>query len=116
MAVIAAMVPHFFDAGRAREIMATLAGAIAPGSYLIISVGCGVPEVGDRLVKEYEAGTLRNHPPAEIASFFAGAQVLDPPGITFAADWEPGALASRPALTGVHVLAGVGRLPASRQP
>lgn len=73
--------------------MATLAGALAPGSYLIVSVGCGVPEVGDRLVREYEAGTLHNHAPGEIASFFAGAEVVTPPVLVFAGDWEAGAVA-----------------------
>jgi hypothetical protein len=110
--VVAAMVLHFFPAGQAREIMGTLAGMVAPGSYLIVSVGCGAPEVGERLVKEYEAGSLRNHAPGDIASFFAGSRLVDPPGITFAADWSPGARISPPALSGVHVLAGVGRLPA----
>ncbi|HEX4833153.1 MAG TPA: SAM-dependent methyltransferase [Trebonia sp.] len=110
-AVIAAMVLHFFPAGQARAIMATLAAALAPGSYLIVSAGCGVPEVGDQLVKEYEAGPLHNHSPGQIATFFAGADLMTPPGLAFAGDWEPGTVPPPPRLTGIHVLAGVARLP-----
>jgi SAM-dependent methyltransferase len=109
--VVAAMVLHFFGPEQARGIMAELAGTLAPGSFLVVSVGCGVPEVGDRLVKEYGAGTLHNHPPEVIASFFAGAEIVTPPGLVFAADWAPDAVAPYPGLSGVHVLAGVGRLP-----
>ncbi|HEX4834665.1 MAG TPA: SAM-dependent methyltransferase, partial [Trebonia sp.] len=110
VAVIAAMVLHFMDPGQARDVMGTLAAALAPGSYLIVSVGCGDREVGGRLAREYAAGNLHNHAPDDIASFFAGAR-LEPPGIVHAADWQPGAAVRRPALTGAHVLAGVGRLP-----
>jgi O-methyltransferase involved in polyketide biosynthesis len=115
VAVIAALVLHFFPAGQAREVMAALAAGLAPGSYLIVSVGCGVPEVGDRLAKEYEAGSLHNHTREDIRSFFAGAEMVTPPGLVFAGDWEPGAVAPYPVLTGAHVLAGVGRLPGARR-
>jgi hypothetical protein len=110
VAVIAAMVLHFFPADRARAIMGELAAGIAPGSYLVVSAGCGVPEVGERLVKGYEAGSLHNHSPADIGSFFAGAEVVTPPGIAFAGDWEPEMVAPAPVLSGAHVLAGVARV------
>ncbi|HEX4830876.1 MAG TPA: SAM-dependent methyltransferase [Trebonia sp.] len=109
--LVAAMVLHFMPAAQARAIMRTLAAGLAPGSYLIISAGCGVPEVGDRLVKEYEAGALYNHSPDEIASFFVGAELVTPPGLAFAADWAAGVVAPAPMLTGMHVLAGLGWVP-----
>jgi hypothetical protein len=116
MAVVMAMTLHFFTAERAREVMAAYAAALAPGSFLIVSVGCGVPEVGERLVKEYGAGSLHNHSPADIGSFFAGAELVTPPGLVFAGDWEPGTTPSVPVLTGAHVLAGVGRVAGNSAP
>jgi O-methyltransferase involved in polyketide biosynthesis len=110
-AIVAAMVLHFLPAAQARQVMRDLAAALAPGSYLIISVGCGVPAVAQRLAREYAAGSLHNHSADDIASFFAGAPLCRPPGLVFAGDWEPEAAARPPVLTGAHVLAGVARLP-----
>jgi O-methyltransferase involved in polyketide biosynthesis len=111
VAVIAAMVLHFLPAIQAREVMRSFAESLAPGSYLIISAGCGAPEVGARLTEEYDAGPLYNHSPDEVASFFAGADLITPPGLTFAADWTPAIPAPCPVLRGAHVLAGVARVP-----
>jgi O-methyltransferase involved in polyketide biosynthesis len=111
VAVVAAMVLHFLPATQAREIMRSFTESLAPGSYLIISAGCGAPEVGARLTEEYDAGPLYNHSPDEVASFFAGADLITPPGLTFAADWTPAIPAPCPVLRGAHVLAGVARVP-----
>ena len=48
VAVILAMVLHFFDAGTAAQIVAGYAAAIAPGSYLVISAGSGDERTGGR--------------------------------------------------------------------
>ncbi|HEX4831611.1 MAG TPA: SAM-dependent methyltransferase, partial [Trebonia sp.] len=111
VAVIAAMVLHFLPAVQAREVMRSFTESVVPGSQLIISAGCGAPEVGERLTSQYAAGPLYNHTPAEFESLFGGTTIVTPPGLAFAADWRPGTPAPRPVLTGAHVLAGVGTVP-----
>jgi hypothetical protein len=49
--LILGLVLHFFDADTAREITAAFTGAIAPGSYVVISVGSGDEETGRQLVE-----------------------------------------------------------------
>ena len=111
VAVIMAMVLHFFDAACARSIAGTFTRAIAPGSYVVISAGSGDEETGGRLAREYRVGTLYNHSPAQIGAFFDGLDVLTP-GLTDAEAWVPGSAAPSEARRGGgHILAGVGRKP-----
>ncbi len=88
VAVILAMVLHFFDAATARGITAAITHAIAPGSYVVISAGSGDEQTGGRLAREYQAGTLCNHSPAQIGAFFDGLELI-PPGLADAGDWVP---------------------------
>ena len=106
-ALILAMVLHFFDADAARRITAAVAGWLAPGSYLVISVGSGDDQTGGRLAREYAAGTLYNHTPEQITGFFAGLELVSP-GLVEARDWDP-ALPDAPAGSRAgRALAGVG--------
>ena len=111
VAVILAMVLHFFDAGTAAQIVAGYAAAVAPGSYLVISAGSGDERTGGLLAREYKAGTLHNHSPERIAGWFAGLELIDPPGLVDARAWQPGTPAAPPSAEGGHVLAGVARKP-----
>ena len=70
LALILGLVLHFIDAQAVSEIMRTLVRAIAPGSYVVISVEAGDEQTGDRLASAYTATTLYNHPPRQIARFF----------------------------------------------
>jgi O-methyltransferase involved in polyketide biosynthesis len=107
--VILAMVLHFFDARVVSEIMRTIVKSIAPGSYVVISVGSGDKQTGARLARAYTAATLYNHAPSQIAQFFDGLEPVTP-GLVDAVDWDPpGSTARPPAGTGWHILAGVGR-------
>ena len=110
-AVVLAMILRFFDDADVRRIVATLAQAIAPGSYLVISIGSGDDQTGGRLAREYRAGTLHNHSPSQIVGFFDGLELVLP-GLTDAATWIPGQ-PDRPTPTqsGGHILAGVARKP-----
>ena len=110
-AVILAMVLHFFDAAAARDIVATLARAVAPGSYVVFSVGSGDERTGDALTREYRAGTLHNHSLAQMAAFVEDLELI-PPGVTDAMAWMPG-LPSQPRRpqSGGHILAAVARKP-----
>jgi hypothetical protein len=111
-AVIVAMVLHFMDAATARGITGAITGALAPGSFVVISAGSGDEQTGAMLARQYQAGPLYNHAPAQIGAFFGGLDLI-PPGLAEAASWEPGrAAAPLPArLSGGHILAGVGRKP-----
>lgn len=110
-ALILALVLHFFDAQAAEKIMAELTGWLTPGSYVVMSVGSGDQQTGGTLAREYRPATLRNHPPAQIAAFLDGLEVV-PPGLVDARDWCPGAPAPGPrAHHGGRILAGVGGKP-----
>ncbi len=106
--LILGLVVHFINAQAVSEIMRTLVGSIAPGSYVVISVESGDRQTGDRLAREYTATTLYNHAPSQIARFFDGLELVGP-GLVDARNWEPLGAARQPAETGWHVLAGVGR-------
>ena len=111
VAVILAMVLHFFDAETAAQIVAGYAAAVVPGSYLVISAGSGDERTGGLLAREYKAGTLHNHSPERIAGWFAGLKLIDPPGLVDARSWQPGTRGAPPSAEGGHVLAGVARKP-----
>jgi hypothetical protein len=107
--VILAMILHFFEPAQAGDIVARFVRAIAPGSFLIISVGINnAPGLADRVTTAYTAGALHVHDRHQIAGYFTGLEVVEP-GLTEVRRWRPTRLAavtpSRPA----DVLGGVGR-------
>jgi O-methyltransferase involved in polyketide biosynthesis len=115
--LIAAMVLHFLDAPTAREVTAAYVSELAPGSHVIITVGCGEPAAGlntgaaDQITRTYNAAPVFNHTPADVASFFTGLDLIKP-GIADARAWMPGwrtpaPFAERPG----QVLAGIGVKP-----
>jgi hypothetical protein len=107
VAVILAMIPHFFPPDTVTRIVAEYADAIAAGSHIVISCGSG----DDTLAREYRAGALYNHPREEIRRFFGRLELIDPPGLVDARAWRPGVIAASPSADGGHVLAGVARKP-----
>jgi SAM-dependent methyltransferase len=110
-AVIFAMVLHFFDAVTASDIVATVARALAPGSYIVFSVGSGDEETGDALTREYQAGPLYNHSFKQIVTFAEGLELVLP-GVTDAMTWMPGSPSQPPPpQSGGRILAGVARKP-----
>ncbi len=109
--LILAMVLHFLDAGTAREVVAAYRSALAPGSYVVISVARGEERIGEQVTQAYDAAPLYNHPPGDVASFFAG-MTLVPPGIVDARAWQPGWPTSPPfMLRDGQVIAGVATTP-----
>ena len=108
LGLILGLVLHFIDAQAVSEIMRTLVRAIAPGSYVVISVESGDEQTGDRLARAYTATTLFNHAAGQIARFFDGLELVDP-GLVDARTWEPLGAARQPTETGWRILAGVGR-------
>jgi O-methyltransferase involved in polyketide biosynthesis len=87
--VILSGVLHFLDAQTARDVAAAFAGAIAPGSYLIISVGSGNRTEGKTFTSAYSAAQVYIHSHDEILSFFDGLQLV-PPGVVSVMIWNGG--------------------------
>jgi O-methyltransferase involved in polyketide biosynthesis len=85
--VLLAGVLHFLEADVARDVVTTFVKAVAPGSYLIVSVGTGEDVGGgQRFTAAYTAGTLHIHPRAQIARFLDGLELAGP-GLVEARAW-----------------------------
>jgi O-methyltransferase involved in polyketide biosynthesis len=84
--VIMSAVLHFADAGTARDVAAVFARAIAPGSYLIVSVGSGNPSEGENFTSAYTAARIYIHSPAEVRNFFGDLELV-PPGVVSVLSW-----------------------------
>jgi hypothetical protein len=106
--LIAAMVLHFYDAATARDLVRAYADELAPGSYVILTVARGEPAIGDQITRAYDAATVHNHTPEEVAGFFVGLELI-PPGVCDARAWMPGWATPAPFRNRAgQVLAGVG--------
>ena len=105
--VILSGVLHFLATGPAREVAAAFTRAIAPGSYVIISVGTGQAEVAEPFSAAYTAAPLYIHSPDEVMTFLDGLELV-PPGLVPARGWKGGARARKLAPRATF-LAGVGR-------
>jgi O-methyltransferase involved in polyketide biosynthesis len=84
---------HFFDAPSARDLVARYLAALAPGSYVILTVGLAFGERADRFFRLYMAdgpAKLYQHSAADFASFFGPLEMV-PPGVgdarTMRAGW-----------------------------
>jgi O-methyltransferase involved in polyketide biosynthesis len=112
--LVAGCVLHFFPAAEAADLLARYSAALAPGSYLILSVICPVGEQGERGQHLYtDAATPHYSHSAEEIAAFCGKFELVPPGVTDARCWRPGMRdvpAAEPRPGGV-VLVGVARKP-----
>jgi O-methyltransferase involved in polyketide biosynthesis len=102
---------HFFPPDAARDLVAGYAAALAPGSYVALSVGrTGDNDTAQGFSTYYSssgAAQAYNHSVAEFTSFF-GPLTLVRPGVADARQWHPDGgqsdpLSSRPgqALVGV---------------
>jgi O-methyltransferase involved in polyketide biosynthesis len=81
---------HFSAPDAARDLVASYVAALAPGSYVVLSVGRGDSDAADKGFGAYSAGAARvyNHSVADFASFF-GPLELVPPGVVDAREWRP---------------------------
>lgn len=108
---------HFIaPADQPHRIVSELAGALAPGSYLVIScaTGEGKPELAAAIGKVYNRNVTRSghgHPAADVARFFDGLELVEP-GLVSVPYWRPdppGPPADADQIWGF--LAGVARKP-----
>jgi O-methyltransferase involved in polyketide biosynthesis len=81
---------HFFAPGEARDLVAKYVAALAPGSYVVLSVGRGDSDKADKGFGAYSSGGIQvyNHSVPEFTSFF-GSLELVPPGVADAREWHP---------------------------
>jgi O-methyltransferase involved in polyketide biosynthesis len=88
--LVVGCVLHFFPAAEAADLLARYSAALAPGSYLIMSVICPVGEQGERGQQLYtDAATPHySHSAEEIAAFCGGFELVLP-GVTDARCWRP---------------------------
>jgi hypothetical protein len=87
-----AVLHYVTDDERAYGVVATLVGALAPGSYVAISHGLLEESEQDRLEKAVDdykaAGNLKLRPRDDIARFFDGLEFVEP-GLLRAPLWRP---------------------------
>jgi O-methyltransferase involved in polyketide biosynthesis len=81
---------HFFPPDAARDLVARYVAALAPGSYVVLSVGRADDEAAKEGFGTYSAGAAQvyNHSVPDFASFF-GPLELVPPGVVDAREWRP---------------------------
>lgn len=110
--VIAALL-HFFPLQEGRELVAGYAAALAPGSYLVLTMGLAEGRQADQFFEMYSKGPapLYKHSAADFASFFCDLPMLEP-GVSDARTWRPGwpEVPVPPKRTG-EMIVGVARIP-----
>jgi SAM-dependent methyltransferase len=113
VAVLILSVLHFIgDEEDPDGIVAGFRERLTPGGYLVISAITS-ENMGDNIAESASDLYRAARTPAvarsrgQIMSFFAGFE-LEPPGLVNAVDWRPDPDTDS-GLTGVHMLAGVGR-------
>jgi len=82
---------HFFRRDDARDLVARYVAALAPGSYVVLSVGRADGDEESRGFGTYSsagAAQVCNHSVAEFTGFF-GPLTLVPPGVSDAREWHP---------------------------
>ncbi len=111
--LIMAALLHFFPLEAGRELVARYAAALAPGSYVILTIGLADGPAADRFFDLYSRGPapLYKHSAEDFASFFGGLPLL-PPGVADARSWRPGwpAVSVPPKRDG-EMIVGVAQIP-----
>ena len=82
---------HFFPPDDARDLVARYVAALAPGSYVVLSVGRADGDDESRGFGTYSsagAAQVYNHSVAEFTGFFAPLTLV-PPGVIDAREWHP---------------------------
>jgi hypothetical protein len=85
---------HFFPPGIGRDIVSQYVAALAPGSFLILSVGfddAGAEGQGNPFLSAYQQGgnPLHNYTWAQVEALFDGLELVGP-GITNVRAWRAG--------------------------
>jgi len=114
VALLLVAILHFIpDADNPARLLAAYRGALAPGSYLVISHGTGdfhPPEAAKAATEVYSRGpsSLTPRRKEDIVPFF-GDFALEEPGLVQAPAWRPDAEPAPDAMRGIGLYAGVAR-------
>jgi O-methyltransferase involved in polyketide biosynthesis len=109
---------HFFPVEVGRELVARYAAALAPGSYVILTMGLAEGAAAARFFDLYSRGPapLYMHSAEDFASFF-GSLPLVPPGLADARSWRPGwPMVSTPPKREAEMIVGVAQVPRPVRP
>ncbi|HEV2870328.1 MAG TPA: SAM-dependent methyltransferase [Actinomycetota bacterium] len=113
--VLVGVMHHLRDSDDPRRVVATLVGALAPGSYLVLSQSTPDfdPEAMRNLAAASEQGGIANVPRslAGTEPFFAGLELVEP-GLVPMAAWRPDPGAAKDP-GGVYAYGGVARKPSA---
>ena len=102
--------PRVSSRDTARGIVNTFVRALAPGSYVVISVGFGQGRAGTDFASTYNAQDgprIYAHSWPEISGLFAGLELVRP-GIVETSAWLPGQPEMVPEERSNMIVAGVG--------
>ncbi|SDX22394.1 S-adenosyl methyltransferase [Amycolatopsis xylanica] len=117
--ILCAIIHHIEDLAQAQEIVRTYVDALAPGSYLVLAHqfnpgdGSESSDVAQSLQDRFTGTGLDTlyRTRAEIASFFAGLELVEP-GLVYPHEWWPDGPRFMPlSPCNFTTLAGVGRKP-----
>jgi SAM-dependent methyltransferase len=111
--VILCCVLHFLDPAAARRVVDGFTRALAPGSYLIISIGYGQGRAGQEFASTYNAqdgSRIYPHTWEDISALFDGLD-LAPPGIVDCAAWGVQPPPAAPADQTSMIVGAVARRP-----
>ena len=111
--VILCCVLHFLDAAEAHDVVQTFAQALAPGSFVIVSLGFERRRPGGDFASVYnaqEGPRIYAHSWEQITAFFDGLDLVGP-GIVDCATWLPERAGGPPADQDSMIAAGVARRP-----
>ncbi len=111
--VLLACVLHFVPGEVARDVVSRFKRILAPGSYLVISVGFGRGRAGSDFARTYNAqdgSRIYQHSWAEIAAWFDGLDQLAP-GLGDVTGWRPDPPEYVPVERESMIVGGVARKP-----
>lgn len=100
------------DPGEARELLRGYVAALAPGSFLAVSVATNdfIPESGDRGISSLRSNGIAVLPRtrAEVTDLFDGLELIEP-GVVLVNQWRPEAGAPEAKLSEIGLYCGVAR-------
>jgi O-methyltransferase involved in polyketide biosynthesis len=81
---------HFFTIDEAADLVERYVAALAPGSYLVLSIGRGRTDDADEAFRAYTSAgiAIYNHSVADFSGFFPSGTLVEP-GIVDARLWRP---------------------------
>jgi O-methyltransferase involved in polyketide biosynthesis len=106
--VIMAMILHFLEPDEAGRVVDRFVRALAPGSFLIVSIGTRNDEaLADQVISTYNAGNLHVHERSQIAGYFTGLELVEP-GLTEVRNWLTVGPDTEAPGRPIELLAGIG--------